>query len=105
MFVQQVHYTVALHKVNWTIVKRQNSIFPILQAVKSTGLLTSDPRLRDCMEKIRKAVQESAGEVMMDRELFRKWVFGEVRQYRKGIFGSLLIARISNIATGVWVAT
>lgn len=42
------------------------------QAVKSTGLLTSDPRLRDCMDKIRHAVRESAGEAMMDRELFRK---------------------------------
>ncbi len=80
--MQQMHCTVALHKVNWMIEKRQNSIFPILQVVKSTGLLTSDPRLRECMEKIRKAVQESSGEVMMDRELFRKWVFCEVRQYR-----------------------
>uniref|UniRef100_A0A8C1XWJ8 glutaminase n=1 Tax=Cyprinus carpio TaxID=7962 RepID=A0A8C1XWJ8_CYPCA len=49
-----------------------------IAAVKSTGLLTSDPRLRDCMEKIRKAVQESAGEVMMDRELFRKCVGGNI---------------------------
>lgn len=64
------------------IVKTPNSIFSILQAVKSTGLLTSDPRLRDCMEKIREAVRESAGEVMMDRELFRKLVFDEVRQHR-----------------------
>ncbi|KAI2650601.1 Glutaminase kidney isoform, mitochondrial [Labeo rohita] len=49
-----------------------------IAAVKSTGLLTSDPRLRDCMEKIREAVRESAGEVMMDRELFRKCVGGNI---------------------------
>ncbi|KAF4097493.1 glutaminase 2b isoform X1 [Onychostoma macrolepis] len=49
-----------------------------IAAVKSTGLLTSDPRLRECMEKIRKAVQESGGEVMMDRELFRKCVGGNI---------------------------
>ncbi|XP_043078543.1 glutaminase 2b isoform X2 [Puntigrus tetrazona] len=49
-----------------------------IAAVKSTGLLTSDPRLRDCMEKIRQAVRESAGEVTMDRELFRKCVGGNI---------------------------
>uniref|UniRef100_A0A8C1T7C8 glutaminase n=1 Tax=Cyprinus carpio TaxID=7962 RepID=A0A8C1T7C8_CYPCA len=49
-----------------------------IAAVKSTGLLTSDPRLRDCMEKIREAVRESAGEVMMDLELFRKCVGGNI---------------------------
>ncbi|TRY87292.1 hypothetical protein DNTS_022263 [Danionella cerebrum] len=58
----------------YTITEGAESV-PVSQfiaAVKSTGLLTSDPRLRDCMEKIRKAVRESPGEVMMDRELFRK---------------------------------
>uniref|UniRef100_A0A8D0CE55 glutaminase n=1 Tax=Scleropages formosus TaxID=113540 RepID=A0A8D0CE55_SCLFO len=43
-------------------------------AVKSTGLLTSDPRLRDCMRELRSAVRESNGDVMMDSELFRKCV-------------------------------
>ncbi|KAI1899996.1 hypothetical protein AGOR_G00067670 [Albula goreensis] len=45
-----------------------------LSALRSTGLLTSDPRLRDCMEKLRHTVRESVSEVMMDRELFRKCV-------------------------------
>ncbi|XP_056615583.1 glutaminase kidney isoform, mitochondrial-like isoform X1 [Triplophysa dalaica] len=49
-----------------------------IAAVKSTGLLTSDPRLRDCMLKIRQAVRDSAGETMMDRELFRKCVGGNI---------------------------
>ncbi|XP_055074124.2 glutaminase 2b [Misgurnus anguillicaudatus] len=48
-----------------------------IAAVKSTGLLTSDPRLRDCMDKIRQAVRESA-DAMMDRELFRKCVGGNI---------------------------
>ncbi|KAG7472934.1 hypothetical protein MATL_G00114230 [Megalops atlanticus] len=43
-----------------------------ISALKSTGLLTSDPRLRDCMEQLRLSVQETIGGVMMDRELFRK---------------------------------
>ncbi|GAA6105859.1 glutaminase 2b, partial [Tachysurus ichikawai] len=42
-----------------------------ISAIKSTGLLTSDPRLRDCMDKLRQAVRESNGDVMMDRNLFR----------------------------------
>ncbi|XP_030632046.1 glutaminase 2b [Chanos chanos] len=49
-----------------------------ISALKSTGLLTSDPRLRDCMRKLRQAVQESVGEVMMDRELFRKCAGGNI---------------------------
>ncbi|KAL7837619.1 hypothetical protein SRHO_G00273300 [Serrasalmus rhombeus] len=49
-----------------------------IAALKSTGLLTSDPRLRDCMEKLRQAVRECTGEVKMDRELFRKFVGGNI---------------------------
>ncbi|XP_066526148.1 glutaminase 2b isoform X2 [Hoplias malabaricus] len=49
-----------------------------IAAIKSTGLLTSDPRLRDCMEKLRKAVRQSTSEVLMDRELFRKCVGGNI---------------------------
>uniref|UniRef100_A0A3Q3B5D8 glutaminase n=1 Tax=Kryptolebias marmoratus TaxID=37003 RepID=A0A3Q3B5D8_KRYMA len=49
-----------------------------LQALKKTGLHPSDPRLRECMEKLRQAVRESAGEVMMDRDLFHRWVSGNV---------------------------
>uniref|UniRef100_A0A8C9SPI7 glutaminase n=1 Tax=Scleropages formosus TaxID=113540 RepID=A0A8C9SPI7_SCLFO len=50
------------------------SISRFISAVKSTGLLTSDPRLRDCMRELRSAVRESNGDVMMDSELFRKCV-------------------------------
>ncbi|XP_062842949.1 glutaminase 2b isoform X2 [Trichomycterus rosablanca] len=45
-----------------------------ISAVKSTGLLTSDPRLKYCMDKLRQAVKESPGDVMMDRELFHRCV-------------------------------
>ncbi|XP_036389763.1 glutaminase kidney isoform, mitochondrial-like [Megalops cyprinoides] len=43
-----------------------------ISALKSTGLLTSDPRLRDCMELLRLSVQDTIGGVMMDQELFKK---------------------------------
>lgn len=44
-----------------------------LQALKKNGLHPSDPRLKDCMEKLREAVKESVGEVMMDKDLFHRW--------------------------------
>lgn len=43
-----------------------------LQALKKNGLHPSDPRLKDCMEKLREAVKESVGEVMMDKDLFHR---------------------------------
>uniref|UniRef100_A0A671KV17 glutaminase n=1 Tax=Sinocyclocheilus anshuiensis TaxID=1608454 RepID=A0A671KV17_9TELE len=50
------------------------SVARFLAALKSTGLLTSDPRLRECMRQIHQAIQESVGTAMMDQELFRKCV-------------------------------
>lgn len=46
--------------------------FVLLQALKKTGLQPSDPRLKECMEKLRRAVKDSVGEVMMDKDLFRR---------------------------------
>uniref|UniRef100_A0AAZ3S2F6 glutaminase n=1 Tax=Oncorhynchus tshawytscha TaxID=74940 RepID=A0AAZ3S2F6_ONCTS len=45
-----------------------------ITALRSTGLLTSDPRLSDCMRQLRQSMQDSAGTVMMDPKLFRKCV-------------------------------
>uniref|UniRef100_A0A673WK92 glutaminase n=1 Tax=Salmo trutta TaxID=8032 RepID=A0A673WK92_SALTR len=50
------------------------SPFSFLSALRSTGLLTSDPRLSDCMRQLRQSMQDSAGTVMMDQTLFRKCV-------------------------------
>uniref|UniRef100_A0A3B5MBN9 glutaminase n=1 Tax=Xiphophorus couchianus TaxID=32473 RepID=A0A3B5MBN9_9TELE len=47
-------------------------------ALKKTGLQPSDPRLRECMEKLRQAVTDSVGEVMMDRDLFHRCVGGNI---------------------------
>uniref|UniRef100_A0AAY4CIE3 glutaminase n=1 Tax=Denticeps clupeoides TaxID=299321 RepID=A0AAY4CIE3_9TELE len=51
---------------------RDSFCFP--QALRSTGLMTTDPRLRDCMKQLHQSVHESIGTVMMDQELFRKCV-------------------------------
>uniref|UniRef100_A0A6Q2Y9P2 glutaminase n=1 Tax=Esox lucius TaxID=8010 RepID=A0A6Q2Y9P2_ESOLU len=47
-------------------------------ALRRTGLLTGDPRLKDCMNKLRLSVSESFHDVMMDRELFHKCVGGNI---------------------------
>lgn len=43
------------------------------QALRKTGLLTSDPRLRDCVHAMRQSLRSSAGPVLMDKALFRRW--------------------------------
>ncbi|XP_076022840.1 glutaminase kidney isoform, mitochondrial-like [Genypterus blacodes] len=43
-------------------------------ALKKTGLLTSDPRLRDCVRQMRQSSRDASGPVMMDKTLFRKCV-------------------------------
>ncbi|XP_022617157.1 glutaminase liver isoform, mitochondrial-like isoform X3 [Seriola dumerili] len=58
--------------------KEQVPISYFTSALRRTGLHPSDPRLKDCMEKLRQAVKESAGEVMMDRELFHRCVGGNI---------------------------
>ncbi|XP_005986308.1 glutaminase kidney isoform, mitochondrial isoform X1 [Latimeria chalumnae] len=58
----------------YTIAEGQETI-PItkfISALKSTGLLTSDPRLKNCMNLLREMVQESPSGVLLDRHLFRK---------------------------------
>uniref|UniRef100_A0A669F140 glutaminase n=1 Tax=Oreochromis niloticus TaxID=8128 RepID=A0A669F140_ORENI len=50
------------------------SYFPSLQALRKTGLLTSDPRLRDCVHQMRQSTHDSIGTVMMDKKLFRRCV-------------------------------
>ncbi|XP_060677125.1 glutaminase liver isoform, mitochondrial-like [Hemiscyllium ocellatum] len=46
-----------------------------ISALKSTGLLTSDPRLKYCIDLLRQTVQSSSSGITLDRHLFRK-VFG-----------------------------
>uniref|UniRef100_A0A673Z0U3 glutaminase n=1 Tax=Salmo trutta TaxID=8032 RepID=A0A673Z0U3_SALTR len=50
----------------------------LIGALKKTGLNASDPRLKDCMDKLQRSVTESFHDVMMDRELFHKCVGGNI---------------------------
>ncbi|XP_038864485.1 glutaminase kidney isoform, mitochondrial-like [Salvelinus namaycush] len=54
--------------------KEMIPVSQFISALRSTGLLTSDPRLSDCMRQLRQSMQDSAGTVMMDQKLFRKCV-------------------------------
>ncbi|XP_029575824.1 glutaminase kidney isoform, mitochondrial [Salmo trutta] len=54
--------------------KEMIPVSQFISALRSTGLLTSDPRLSDCMRQLRQSMQDSAGTVMMDQTLFRKCV-------------------------------
>ncbi|XP_051865553.1 glutaminase kidney isoform, mitochondrial-like isoform X2 [Pristis pectinata] len=59
----------------YTITEGQEQI-PIpkfISALKSTGLLTSDPRLKYCMDLLRQTVQSSSSSVTLDRHLFKKF--------------------------------
>lgn len=58
--------------------KEQVPISHFISALKKTGLHPSDPRLRDCMEKLRQVVKESVEEVMIDRDLFHRCVGGNI---------------------------
>ncbi|XP_041673420.1 glutaminase 2b [Cheilinus undulatus] len=58
--------------------KEQVPLSLFTAALKRTGLQPSDPRLKDCMEKLQQAVTESDGEVMMDRDLFHRCVGGNI---------------------------
>lgn len=48
------------------------SVGRFISELEGTGLLTSDPRLRNCMQQLHHALHESAGTAMMDQQLFRK---------------------------------
>ncbi|XP_030052561.1 glutaminase liver isoform, mitochondrial [Microcaecilia unicolor] len=60
----------------YTIAEGQEniSLHKFTSAVKATGLLVTDPRLRDCMDLL----QESSIGVQLDRHLFRKCVSSNI---------------------------
>ncbi|XP_063070890.1 glutaminase 2b [Engraulis encrasicolus] len=72
---------VALEDMLFYTITQGEERIPISQfisALRSTGLLITDPRLKDCVDKLRLTVRDSITEVMMDRELFGKCVGGNI---------------------------
>uniref|UniRef100_A0A8C5QI63 glutaminase n=1 Tax=Leptobrachium leishanense TaxID=445787 RepID=A0A8C5QI63_9ANUR len=60
----------------YTIAEGQEKIpvHKFITALKSTGLRTSDPRLKECMDMLRLTLQNTSDGVMLDKELFKKCV-------------------------------
>ncbi|XP_075464472.1 glutaminase kidney isoform, mitochondrial isoform X2 [Ascaphus truei] len=60
----------------YTIAEGQEKIpvHKFITALKSTGLRTADPRLKECMDMLRLSLQTMSDGVMLDKELFKKCV-------------------------------
>ncbi|XP_030064835.1 glutaminase kidney isoform, mitochondrial isoform X2 [Microcaecilia unicolor] len=60
----------------YTIADGQEKIpvHKFITALKSTGLRTADPRLKECMDMLRLTLQTTSDGVMLDKNLFKKCV-------------------------------
>ncbi|CAI5765307.1 glutaminase liver isoform, mitochondrial isoform X1 [Podarcis lilfordi] len=54
------------------------SVHKFTSALQGTGLWTSDPRLRDCMNRLQKAAQEPSTGGLLNRKLFRRCVSSNI---------------------------
>lgn len=77
------------------------SVARFINALKSTGLLTSDPRLKDCMHQLHHAVLESADSAMMDQELFRKCVGSNIMLLTQAFQKGFIIPEFSTFASNI----
>ncbi|XP_036959409.1 glutaminase kidney isoform, mitochondrial-like isoform X2 [Acanthopagrus latus] len=77
----------------YTITEGQEMIplFQFISALRKTGLLTSDPRLRDCVRQMRKSARDSTGPVMMDKTLFRRCVGNNIMLLTKAFKKKFII--------------
>ncbi|XP_071332900.1 glutaminase kidney isoform, mitochondrial [Trachinotus anak] len=62
-----------------------------ISALRKTGLLTSDPRLRDCVHQMRQSTRDSIGPVMMDKKLFRRCVGNNIMLLTKAFRKKFII--------------
>ncbi|XP_062247289.1 glutaminase kidney isoform, mitochondrial isoform X1 [Platichthys flesus] len=62
-----------------------------ISALRKTGLLTSDPRLRDCVKQMRQHSHDSLGPVMMDKKLFRRFVVNNIMLLTKAFKKKFII--------------
>ncbi|XP_053704430.1 glutaminase kidney isoform, mitochondrial-like isoform X1 [Synchiropus splendidus] len=69
-----------------------------ISALKKTGLLTSDPRLRDCVRQMRQSARDSVGQVMMDKRLFRSCVGNNIMLLTKAFRKKFIIPEFEDFA-------
>uniref|UniRef100_H3D4X1 glutaminase n=1 Tax=Tetraodon nigroviridis TaxID=99883 RepID=H3D4X1_TETNG len=65
-------------------------------ALRKTGLLTSDPRLRDCVHVMRQSLRASVGPVMMDKALFRRCVGNNIMLLANAFKGKFIIPNFAD---------
>lgn len=66
-----------------------------ISVLRKTGLLTSDPRLRDFVRQLSKSTQDSIGPVMMDKALFSKCVGNNIMLLTKAFKKKFIIPNFS----------
>ncbi|XP_074537575.1 glutaminase kidney isoform, mitochondrial-like [Halichoeres trimaculatus] len=69
-----------------------------ISALRKTGLLTSDPRLRDCVHQMRRSTRDSIGPVMMDKKLFRRCVGNNIMLLTKAFKKKFIIPDFEEFA-------
>ncbi|XP_047463791.1 glutaminase liver isoform, mitochondrial-like [Mugil cephalus] len=69
-----------------------------ISALRKTGLLTSDPRLRDCVHHMRQSTRDSVGPVMMDKKLFRRCVGNNIMLLTKAFRKKFIIPDFEKFA-------
>ncbi|XP_047656116.1 glutaminase kidney isoform, mitochondrial isoform X2 [Tachysurus fulvidraco] len=77
------------------------SVGRFISELESTGLLTSDPRLKDCMQQLHHAVQESSGTAMMDQELFRKCASSHIVLFTQAFQKKFIIPDFLTFASNI----
>ncbi|XP_054902078.1 glutaminase kidney isoform, mitochondrial-like isoform X2 [Poeciliopsis prolifica] len=76
--------------------KEMIPISQFFSALRRTGLLTSDPRLRDCIRQMRQSTLDSMGPVMMDKKLFRRCVGNNIMLLTKAFRKNFIIPDFEN---------
>ncbi|XP_007560902.1 glutaminase kidney isoform, mitochondrial-like isoform X1 [Poecilia formosa] len=71
--------------------KEMIPISQFISALRKTGLLTSDPRLRDCVRQMRQSTLDSMGPVMMDKKLFRRCIGNNIMLLTKAFRKNFII--------------
>ncbi|KAM7411577.1 hypothetical protein PAMA_021529 [Pampus argenteus] len=69
-----------------------------ISALRKTGLLTSDPRLHDCVHQMRQLTRDSIGPVMMDKKLFRRCVGNNIMLLTKAFRKKFIIPNFNEFS-------
>uniref|UniRef100_A0A7N6BM20 glutaminase n=1 Tax=Anabas testudineus TaxID=64144 RepID=A0A7N6BM20_ANATE len=78
--------------------KEMIPVSQFISALRKTGLLKSDPRLRDCVHQMRQSTRDSLGPVMMDKKLFRRCIGNNIMLLTKAFRKKFIIPDFEEFA-------